>query len=376
MSQWPMVLLGEVLREQKQRIGTIDASGLPLLGVSNAEGLHHSGMPRISDMSRYLRVERSWFAYNPMRINVGSIGWAESDEQTGVISPDYIVFSCTERIEPRLVYLFLKERRGLQAINAETAGSVRERLYFDSLARIEFPLPPIAEQRRLVDRIGALAAKIDEAKRLREEANQGRGILISSLHLHLSKGRTLRVCDILELHEDRVPVRHGEEYPQIGVKGFGEGLFARAAITADQTTYKHFNRLFSGALVLSQVKGWEGAVAVCQDQFAGRYASPEYRTFRCKDKAAHPEYLAAIVPTPWFWGRLALLTRGVGARRERIRPELFLKMELPFPGVDDQVRAISIFDRLHQLRQQETTIPTKLDAMLPAILDRVFRGEL
>src|SRR5438876_1858669 len=148
MSKWPTVKLGEVLIEQKQRVGAFDADGLPLLGVSNQNGLHCSAMPRISDMSRYLRVEKHWFAYNPMRINVGSIGWAETGNQTGVISPDYVVFSCTERIVPRLLFEFLKHRRGLQAINGETAGSVRERLYFESLARIQFPLPPLAEQRR------------------------------------------------------------------------------------------------------------------------------------------------------------------------------------------------------------------------------------
>ena len=133
---WPKVKLGEVLIEQKPRIGTFDADNLPLLGVSNQGGLHRSGLPRISDMSRYLRVEKGWFAYNPMRINVGSIGWAETAEQTGVISPDYVVFSCSERIHPKLVYSFLKHQRGLQEINDATAGSVRERLYFDKLARI------------------------------------------------------------------------------------------------------------------------------------------------------------------------------------------------------------------------------------------------
>ena len=61
-------------------------------------------------MSRYLRVNHRWFAYNPMRINVGSIGWAEHHEQTGVISPDYVVFSCTDRIEPKLLYLFYVAR--------------------------------------------------------------------------------------------------------------------------------------------------------------------------------------------------------------------------------------------------------------------------
>jgi type I restriction enzyme S subunit len=74
-----MVPLGEILREEKRRVGTTDADNLPLLGVSNAEGLHRSAMARISDMSRYLRVERAWFAYNPMRINVGSVGWAKDE---------------------------------------------------------------------------------------------------------------------------------------------------------------------------------------------------------------------------------------------------------------------------------------------------------
>jgi hypothetical protein len=84
--QWQKLPLGVLLIEQKQRIGTFDADDLPLLGVSNQGGLHRSGMPRINDMSRYLRVQKDWFAYNPMRINVGSIGWARSTEQTGVIS--------------------------------------------------------------------------------------------------------------------------------------------------------------------------------------------------------------------------------------------------------------------------------------------------
>ena len=166
---WPQVPLSDLLIERKVRVGTFDADALPLLGVSNREGLHRTEMPRIADMSRYLRVERFWFAYNPMRINVGSIGWAERTDQTGVISPDYVVFSCTDRIEPTLLYLFLRSAIGLHAINLETAGSVRERLYFDSLSRIKFPLPPAAEQRRIVARIEELAAKINEACRLRQQ---------------------------------------------------------------------------------------------------------------------------------------------------------------------------------------------------------------
>jgi type I restriction enzyme S subunit len=373
---WPMVKLGEVLIERRERIGTADANGLPLLGVSNVDGLHRSGLERIPDMSRYFRVEKDWFAYNPMRINVGSVGWAKHDEQTGVISPDYVVFSCSERVLAPLVFWFLKHRRGLAAINGETAGSVRERLYFESLSRINFPLPPLAEQQRLVARIDALATKIDEAKRLREEADEESSALVSSLHTNLAGDRVVRLSDVLALHEDRVPIVADGEYPQVGVKGFGGGLFARETLTANQTTYKGFNRLETGMLVLSQVKGWEGAVAVCPHNLAGRFASPEYRTFRCKPYELDAHYLAMIVPTEWFWGRLATLTRGVGARRERIRPELFMQMTIPMPNVADQQRALAVCRQLEKAKPDRATIPVELNALLPAILDRALRGEL
>jgi restriction endonuclease S subunit len=177
--KWPTIQIGEVLIEQKQRIGTFDANCLPLLGVSNQGGIHRSTMPRISDMSRYLRVERDWFAYNPMRINVGSIGWAQTKEQTGVISPDYVVFSCSDRILPRLLFSFLKHRQGLREINNATAGSVLERLYFNKLVQIRFSLPPIAEQHKLVERVGELAAQINEACTLRHQAAEEAEVLFA-----------------------------------------------------------------------------------------------------------------------------------------------------------------------------------------------------
>jgi hypothetical protein len=169
MKAWPLVPLGEVLVERKERIGSIDADGLPLLGVSNKQGLHRSAMPRIPDMSRYLRVERDWFAYNPMRVNVGSIGWAHSDDLAGIISPDYVVFSCTLKVNPSLLYWFLTGEAGLRAINLQTAGSVRERLYFASLARVVMPLAAIEEQSRIVERLVSLTDKLNTVSRLSNE---------------------------------------------------------------------------------------------------------------------------------------------------------------------------------------------------------------
>ena len=145
----------------------------------------------------------------------------------------------------------------------------------------------------------------------------------------------------------------------------------------DENTYRAFvEKMNEGAVILSQVKGWEGAVAVCGPEFAGWFASPEYRTFRCDPTEARPSYLAALVRTEWFWSRLAQATRGVGARRERTRPEQFVAIEIPVPELEQQRRGEAVFAQLHAAKQLQTETTIELDTLLPSILDRAFNGEL
>ena len=127
---------------------------------------------------------------------------------------------------------------------------------------------------------------------------------------------------------------------------------------------------------MSQVKGWEGASAVCPAELSGRYVSPEYRTFSCIPGCAVPEYLASLVVIPWFWKQLKDLTRGMGGRRERTRPEQFLKMKLPMPNIDQQKYAVAIFEKVSQMQVARSDALEKVEGLLPAILDKAFKGEL
>ena len=150
------VKLGTVLKEEKTKIGNPDGNGLDLIGVSNDFGLHTSRAQRIDDLSRYQIIKIGWFAYNPMRINVGSIGIAESQEHEGIVSPDYVVFSCTEKILPEYLFYFLKSDLGLEAINRNASGTVRKRLYYSDLAQIEIYLPEIDKQIEILESLNKI----------------------------------------------------------------------------------------------------------------------------------------------------------------------------------------------------------------------------
>lgn len=372
-----MVPLGELLQEQKKRIGTIDADGLALLGVSNAAGLHQSGLPRILDMSRYLRVERGWFAYNPMRINVGSIGWAETDEQTGVISPDYVVFSCTEKIEPRLVYWFLKHRRGLQAINAETAGSVRERLYFDSLSRISFPLPPPAEQRRLVERLTALASKIEAATQLREESQRSVRSMLLAAYRQITEGVTTRpMSEVAPLVRRSVKPQAGELYHELGIRSFGKGSFHKPPLEGASVGSKKLYAIYPGDVVFNNVFAWEGAVAVARPDDAGRVGSHRFITCVPKPGVVTSEFINFHFTTRHGLEQLGEASPGGAGRNRTLGLEALAAIQVPVPKFERQVWFGRLLETTGQVSAQQSEADRERTAIFPAILDRAFKGEL
>jgi type I restriction enzyme S subunit len=241
---------------------------------------------------------------------------------------------------------------------------------------MKVPLPPIGEQRRVVAKIGDLASKIREAQVLCEETVKEAEAFAVSAHCRLAGNRTRKLGDVLTLDEDQIKIAPTGNYPQVGVRGFGGGLFAKSATLGTETSYKVFNRLYDGAIVLSQVKGWEGAIAVCDSALDGWFVSPEYRTFRCIPGEARPGYFATLVRTEWFWSRLKEATRGVGARRERTRPEQFLGIKLTMPDVEQQTVGERLFSGLDELKRAQSETVSELSVLMPSILEKAFNGEL
>jgi type I restriction enzyme, S subunit len=158
--------------------------------------------------------------------------------------------------------------------------------------------------------------------------------------------RIVTLGEVLHLQIDAVPVDPTQYYPISGVYGFGRGLIAREPLLGSQTTYKVFHRLHENDYVLSQVKGWEGALARVTAEFDGWYLSPQFPTFR-----ANPDYLD-IRYLEWYcrqrkvWEQLRRKSRGIGARRETISAEKFLTLQIPLPPLDEQRRIVAHIDAL------------------------------
>ena len=112
-----------------------------------------------SDIARYKLVRPKAFAYNPMRINIGSIARWEGDCEA-LVSPDYVVFECGPELDPDYLNHFRRGHVWDSYVKRSGDGSVRVRIYFDHLSRMRIRLPGIQEQRRIAKVLDASNADL------------------------------------------------------------------------------------------------------------------------------------------------------------------------------------------------------------------------
>lgn len=377
MRRWPKVRLGDVMRVHIDAVPSTTLTTVNLAGVYGfGRGLFQRGpiAPRETTYKSFHRLNAGDFVISSPKAWEGALARIPDEMDGWYLSPVFPTFRATDGLDTRYLDWYCKREavwRQLQG-KAKGMGARRESVSPAQFLSLEIPLPPLAEQQAIVSRLDTLADKARQVNERLDAIEQRAAALFLSLHHKLAGDRMRRLGDVVELHEESVPVRTDSEYPQVGVRGFGGGLFPKAAVAGTETSYRAFNRLYVDALVLSQVKGWEGALALCPAELAGMYVSPEYRTFRCIPGEATPAYIGELVRTPWFWSLLQDATRGVGARRERTRPEQFLNIELPMPLQDKQRNVVEILDRLSRLRSRHATIRQANEALIPAMLERIF----
>lgn len=113
------------------------------------------------------------FAYNPMRLNIGSIGLCKYSYTKGLVSPDYVVFGCdTDNLLPDFLNYAIQGLEWQQWASAAGVGSVRVRIYYKELARLALTIPPIAEQEKIVQILSTLDDKIELNRQINQTLEQ------------------------------------------------------------------------------------------------------------------------------------------------------------------------------------------------------------
>ncbi|UTS81866.1 restriction endonuclease subunit S [Phaeobacter piscinae] len=160
---WEATTLGDVTSQRAEKISPQDQPDLPFIGMDDIEG--HTGQllgqQRTGDFkSSVTRFEVGDILYGRLRPYLNKVWQAEF---TGTASAEFIVLPNSYALEQGYLQRMLMGRDFVNFTALVSTGD-RPRVSFQSIAGFEFPLPPLAEQRRIVEKLDQISARTRAAK--------------------------------------------------------------------------------------------------------------------------------------------------------------------------------------------------------------------
>ena len=164
--------------------------------IPQAEQFENGGTMQTADKSMYYIVSQNSFAYNPARINVGSIGYYDKPDNV-IVSSLYEVFKTTDIVNDKFLWHWFKSNQFNRLIGKYQEGGVRLYFYYDKLCKGTMGLPAINEQNKISNLLDDLDMYI-------------------TLHQRKLDNLKLKKKALLQ----KLFPKNGERYPELRFPGF------------------------------------------------------------------------------------------------------------------------------------------------------------
>lgn len=386
---WPKVRLGEVLRRSEEMAELhADTEYSEITVRLWGKGVIERGRllgAEIAGNKRFVAREGQFIASRIDARN-GAMGIVPAHLEGAVVTNDFPLFNIDDG---RLLPAYFRWLSGTQGfvelcLLASEGTTNRVRLKEDRFLALEIPLPPLAEQHRIVARIEELAAQIHEARALRQQAAAEADALIdrarSRAFEKAAANGTEALTEVATLERGKFSHRprndprfFGGDHPwiQIGEIEAGGKHIRKWNVTLNDEGLA-ISKKFPKGTVLVSIAATIGAVGILD--------------FDC----CVPDSIVGVTPkagadSEFLYHYLAYIR----SHLESIAPQsaqkninLQILSPLPVPRLSnaEQRRIVAELDTLQAevdtLKRHQRDTAAELDALLPAILDRAFRGEL
>lgn len=329
--------------------------------------------------SKRLRVESGQFIVSRIDARHGAFGLIPDELNGAVVTNDFPVFTPNPKVldAPFLGWLS-KTPSFVDACRKTSEGTTnRVRLREEKFANLRIELPPLVEQRRIVAKIESLAARIDEAKQLRQAIRADAQAMLRSAFQQVIEGAEYRpMAEVAPIVRRPVGIELDGEYPELGVRSFGKGVFHKPTLIGAELDWQKLYRVHAGDLVISNIKAWEGAIAVAGNEDHNRVGSHRYITCFPKKSVSTAGLLCFYLLTDEGIEQVRMASPGSADRNRTLAMKRLEKIEVPIPDYDRQLWFNRLQAQAAAITQAQADNQTELDALLPAILDRAFKGEL
>jgi type I restriction enzyme S subunit len=399
--EWSTARMGEIAPLVRRPVETAAEETFREIGIrSFGKGVFHKAPTTGLEIGskRVFAIEPGDLLFNIVFAWEGAVAVASPAER-GMIGSHRFLTCVVDKARADARYLNYWFSRGEgrdRLLWASPGGAGRNRtLGIEKLGAIEVPLPPLDEQRRIVARIDALAAKIAEARRLREEAARDVDVVFSAALTQVF-GKPSVAWKEVTVEQVAASIDAGWS-PQCEEVPAAPGEWAVLKTTAVQwcsfqahenkrvpaslmprreLTIKRGDVLVTRAGPLKRV----GVPATVREDQPHLMISDKLIRIRPRLDIVDAHFMEYALASPLAQEHLVARKTGLADAQVNISQSILRSTPIAVPDLDEQRRIVAELDALQAkvdaVKRLQAETSAELDALLPAILDRAFKGEL
>lgn len=396
-NRWPQTPLGELLtRSEETTSPSPDAEYREVTVKLWGRGVVQRGVvtgATIAGQRRFI-VRRGQFILSRIDARNGALGLVPSDLDGAVVSNDFPVFDISQtRLSPEYLGWMCRTASFVEECRRASEGTTnRVRLQETKFLAREIPLPPLSEQQQIVARIEEIAAEVQHARELRAGAAIDARMLLTEyvgeVFDQLSRRCRSRPFGSFSPHVTSGPRNWAKHYEESSALRFyraqdigAEGNIldgSKVFITPPPGEQGRSAMLLPGDVMLVITGATVGRASVFREHLAPGFVSQHVAICRLPRDEVDPDFVLCGLRGPA--GQSQLLGQRYGQGKPGLNLANIRALSLPFPGLAEQRETVARLNAMQAevdaLRCLQDETAAELDALIPAILDRAFKGKL
>jgi len=394
--RWPLTPLGEILTERREVPSSedIESGRIRIIEkISFDSGRIHLRLDG-STKTGMILVRPGDLLVSGINAAKGAIAiYDESAHEPIAATIHYGAYiPKSDRVNVQFLWRMLRSRFFQDLLLEFVPGGIKTELKAKRFLPVPVPLPPLAEQRRIVARIEKLAAQINEARTLRQQAIEEAEAFRSAARRKLFYAIVRRFgASRLENLTTRITKGESPEWQGFSYQDSGP-LFIRSENvlwgSLSLCNAVHIPHAFHQKLQRSQLRASDVLINLVGASIGRTCSVPKNIGEANVNQAVAvispledkliPEYLVQFILSPVAQDKIH------GGKVETARPNISLGdlrvLDIPIPPLPEQRRIVAELDALQtevdSLKRLQAETADELDALLPSILDRAFKGEI
>lgn len=309
----------------------------------------------------------------------GAIALVSSEFDGSHVSPEYPVFNINElEADARYVGYLVTWPELWERLTPRGSMVRRKRTAPQALMDLEVPLPDLDEQCRIADRLDVAFVNLRRVDILRDHMRRTSAAAFESLLVSVSGDNTPRVsiAEVLRAERTSIEVDPDSPYRALGLRSFGKGTIRYAPAPGAELSKLRYFTFLEDALVLSNIKAWEGAISVTVAEDLECVASNRFLFYLPRDSRVNIGFVRYYLLTRAGLIDVGACSPGMADRNRTLGVKAFERLRIPLPERAVQDHVVQVLDGVMDSLAKTTAADECAAALRTSLLNAAFSGQI